>query len=309
MNKKYLLYFKKINMNPVNLNFLKKKFKVIEIESTSKVKKLKKKIKDKISVIYCDPSDYYSKTFLSGFNNLNILASSTTSKDFIEESYCERKKIKIVCLEKEDKFLKTITPTAEHVFGLILLLTRNYQDAIKSIEKGLFNRRKFGGYAMLSQLKIGIIGYGRLGKITKRISDGFKMRSYVCDVNKNNYKSSLITLFKNSDIISLHIPSKNNFNFFGKKLVKYFKKPFFLINTSRGDIVDENLIINLLKKKKILGYGTDVLKGEFFPNFQIKKNMIYKNRKKFKIIITPHIGGSTKDAWKRTEFQVIKKLI
>ena len=46
-------------------------------------------------------------------------------------------------------------------------LTRNYQDAIKSIEKGLFNRRKFGGYAMLSQLKIGIIGYGRLGKITK----------------------------------------------------------------------------------------------------------------------------------------------
>ena len=103
---------------------------------------------------------------------------------------------------------------------------------------------------MLSQLKIGIIGYGRLGKITKRISDGFKMKSYVCDVNKNNYRSSLITLFKNSDIISLHIPSKNNFNFFGKKLVKYFQKPFFLINTSRGDIVDENLIINLLKKKK-----------------------------------------------------------
>ena len=108
-----------------------------------------------------------------------------------------KEKIKIVCLEKEDKFLKTITPTAEHVFGLILLLTRNYQDAIKSIEKGLFNRRKFGGYAMLSQLKIGIIGYGRLGKITKRISDGFKMKSYICDVNKNNYRSSLKTLFKN----------------------------------------------------------------------------------------------------------------
>ena len=67
MNKKYLLYFKKINMSPENLNFLIKKFKVIEIESTSKVKKLKKKIKDKISVIYCDPSDYYSKNFFKWF--------------------------------------------------------------------------------------------------------------------------------------------------------------------------------------------------------------------------------------------------
>ena len=82
------------------------------------------------------------------------------------------------------KFLKTITPTAEHVFGLILLLTRNYYDAIKSIEKGLFNRRLFGGYAMLSKLKIGIIGYGRLGKIVKKISAGFNMRSYICDIRK-----------------------------------------------------------------------------------------------------------------------------
>ena len=59
----------------------------------------------------------------------------------------------------------------------------------------------------------------------------------------------------------------------------------------------------------ILGYATDVLNDEFSSNFKLKENIIYKNRKKFKIIITPHIGGSTKDAWKKTEYQVIKKLI
>jgi len=309
MSKKYLLYFKQIKMNKDNLSFLKKKFKLIEIENINKIKYLDSKVKDKISIIYCDPSNYYSGTLLSNFKNLKILASSTTSKGFIDEVYCSKKNIRIFCLENEKKFLKTITPTAEHVFGLILFLTRNYYDAIKSIEKGLFNRRLFGGYAMLSQLKIGIIGYGRLGKIVKKIADGFNMKSYICDIRRKDYKSSLKRLFKNSDIVTLHIPSKDNLNFFGKKLIKNFKKPFFLINTSRGDVVDEKLVINLLKNKKILGYGTDVLKDEFHPNFQLKKNIIYKNRKKFKIIITPHIGGSTKDAWKRTEYQVIKKLI
>ena len=308
MNKKYLLYFKKIQMDKSNLNILRKKFKVIEIENLKKINNLSKKTLKKISIIYCDPSNFYSKFYLAKFDNLKILASSTTSKGFIDEKYCMQKNIQIICLENEKKFLKNITPTAEHVFGLILILTRNYVSAINSVDKGIFNRKLFGGYAMLSELKIGIIGYGRLGKIVKKIADGFDMKSYVCDVKMKNYKSSLRNLFKNSDIITLHIPSKDNLNFFGKKFLKYFKKPFFLINTSRGDVVNEKFIIELLKRKKIIGYGTDVLDGEFSPNFQINKNIIYKNRKKFRIVITPHIGGSTKDAWKKTEFQVIKKL-
>ena len=127
-----------------------------------------------------------------------------------------QKNIQIIFLENEKKFLKNITPTAEHVFGLILILTRNYVSAINSVDKGIFNRKLFGGYAMLSELKIGIIGYGRLGKIVKKIADGFNMKSYVCDVKMKNYKSSLRNLFKNSDIVTLHIPSKNNLNFWKK---------------------------------------------------------------------------------------------
>ena len=61
--------------------------------------------------------------------------------------------------------------------------------------------------------------------------------------------------------------------------------------------------------KKIFGYATDVLNREFSSNFKIKKNIIFKNRKKYNIVITPHIGGSTIDAWQLTENRVIKKLI
>ena len=308
MNKKTLLYFKNINMDKANLSYLKKKFNVIETKNLDTSNKLDIFKKKKISLIYCDPSNYYSANYLKKFKNLKCLVSSTTSKGFIDNKYCKLKKIIIICLENEKKFLTKITPTAEHVFGLILLITRNYYKAIRSLDKGVFNRRPFGGYGMLSKLKIGIIGYGRLGKIVKKISQGFQMKSYVCDIKMKNYKSLLKKVIAQSDIITLHIPSKQNFKFFGKTIEKSIKKPFFLINTSRGDVVDEKIIINLLKSEKILGYATDVLYREFLPKFKLKENIIFKNRRNYNIVITPHIGGSTKDSWKLTEFQVIKKL-
>ena len=93
--------------------------------------------------------------------------------------------------------------------------------------------------------------------------------------------------------------SKKNFN---------FKKNFFLINTSRGEIVDERYIVSLLEKKIMIGYAADVIKDEFKDNFRLSKNILYKNRKKLNILLTPHIGGSTKDAWKITEKKVILEL-
>ena len=67
-------------------------------------------------------------------------------------------------------FLEKITPTAEHTLGLILMISRNYNSAINSVNNGKFNRRPFGGFKMLSKSSLGIIGYGRLGKLLNKIS-------------------------------------------------------------------------------------------------------------------------------------------
>ncbi len=308
MNKRKLLYFKNIKLDPSNYVILKNIFKIIQVENIKQASKLSFKEKKDISVVYCDPNYFYSSSFLEEFLNLKFLVSSTTSIGFIDKKYCVKKKIKIISLENDQKFLKSITPTAEHVFGLILLITRDYFKAINSVNLGKFNRRPFGGFGMLSKLKLGIIGYGRLGKIVKKIANGFGMKSYVCDTRLSNYKKSLKRIFKKSDIVTLHIPSEKNYKFFSQKKISFIKKPFFLINTSRGEIVDEKFVIKLLKSKKIIGYATDVLKNEFSPYFNLKNNIIYKNRNKLNILITPHIGGSTKDAWKLTEYRVIKKL-
>ena len=310
MNKKRLLYFKKINLDKSNYQKLISYFQTTSVKDLYQALKISKNIKDQVQIIYCDQRYYYSSIFLSKFKSLKFLVSSTTSTNFIDKKYCKIKKIKIISLENEKKFLTQITPTAEHVFGLILILLRNYIPAIKSVNSGKFDRRPFGGYKMLSRSTLGIIGFGRLGKLIKEIALGFKMQVITVDRNDKKYfAKKLKNLLQKSDIVTLNIPEKNNSNFFSDKIIRNFKNNFYLINTSRGEVVDEKFIINLLKKKVLLGYGTDVLTNEFKEDFDIKKNIIFKNKKRFNIIITPHIGGSTKDAWKLTENRVIERLI
>ena len=308
MTKDSLIYFKGANLNYKNLKILNNFFNIIKINEKNDIKKINNK--NKIKAIYCDQKNFLDRKFLKNFINLNFLVSPTTSTDFIDKSFCKKKKIEIISLESEQKFLKTVTPTAEHSLGLIIAISRNYYNAITSVKNNKFNRRLFGGYKMLSRSSLGIIGYGRLGKILKKMSKNIFSKIYTADIkSKKKYKSNLNKIFKKCDFVSLHIPSKKNYNFFSKKKLPIFSKPFFLINTSRGDVVDEQFIVKNLKNNMILGYATDVIKNEFKKDFLLKKNLFYKKMKKLNILITPHIGGSTYDAWFQTEKKVIDNLI
>ena len=308
MKKNKLLYFVGVSLNKSNLDLLRTKFNLIEVKNIKEALKIKNK--KRILVIYCDQNFFYDDIFLSYFSELQYLITSTTSVQFIDQKFCKNNKIKIISLENEQNFLSKITCTAEHSLGLMIAISRNYYKAIQSVVEGNFNRRPFGGIKMLSQSNLGIIGYGRLGKITKKICTPIFKNIFICDkkIDANLFKSNLKSVLLKSDFISLHIPSHNNLNFFSRKNIK-IKKKFFLINTSRGEVVSENFILKLFKKKILLGYATDVLAGEFNKNFQVKKNLIFRNLRKYNILITPHIGGSTKDAWKKTEYRVIQKLI
>lgn len=306
--KKSLVLFKSVNLGIQNYKKLKKNFSVVKVNSFLDINKIDKMTKDNVVAIYCSQLFNYNKN-LRVFKNLKFLISSTTATTFIDSKYCKEKKIKIISLEKETKFLNKITSTAEHVFGLILIISRNYLQAMKSVvTEGKFDRSPFAGFKMLSRSTLGIVGYGRLGKIVKKIALGFGMKVICADIKQNNFRENLTKILLDSDFVTLHIPYSFNKNFFSKKNIK-IRKPFFLINTSRGEVVDEKFIIYLLKKNFLLGYATDVLKNEFHENFKIEKNLIFKNLNKFNIIITPHIGGSTLDAWHLTQKRVINKFI
>jgi D-3-phosphoglycerate dehydrogenase len=196
---------------------------------------------------------------------------------------------------------------AEFTIGLIIALTRNIVLSNDLNKRSKAWIRPIGN--LLISLNIGIIGFGRIGAMVYRKLNALGVKNIYCyDIDirkkkelKNNFKN-LEFLLKNSNVLTFHIPSnKNNKNYINMKLLKKCKKIPYLINTSRGDIVNENDLIKAYRDKLIKGAALDVFKDE--PK-------INKNFKKISnFILTSHIAASTKVARKNMEFQCVESII
>ena len=138
-------------------------------------------------------------------------------------------------------FLSTVTPTAELTWGLILCLSRNIPAAIRDVEAGRWNRNGFIGRELYGA-HIGIIGYGRLGKMVASYALAFGMRVQVYDndpralVNLDSRIASveLEELMETSDVVTLHVPliAKNS-NLLSKDLISKMQATTLFVNTSR----------------------------------------------------------------------------
>ncbi len=234
-------------------------------------------------------------------NNIKYILSPTTGINHIDKKYFSDKKIKIITLQNEKKFLSDIAASTEFTITLILISLRKIKDFSK-----LKIRENFIGREIYKK-KVGIIGLGRIGNKVSKILKAFGASVYSYDVeNKKNNSSKVASLnyiLKNCDIITINIPlNKKNYNFLNKDKLKKLKKNCLLINTSRGEVVDEKQIIHLIKKKLIF-YSTDVIKNEHKQNI-----FTLKNYNKFdNFIYTNHIGGLTNESILKTDNFILNK--
>ena len=252
----------------------------------------------KIDFIFCNPNrqGYILNKKILQNSSIKLINTASTGTNHINLDDCKKLGIRVISLKK-------LPSTSELAFGLMISLLRNIPDAFNSVKrKKKWNYLPFIGKE-ISGLSLGIIGLGRLGKIMAHYGNSFGMSVNFYDPHKNSMKYKKITLkklFQNSDVISIHthVDEKTKY-LVNKDLLKYSKKNQIIINTSRGEIVNESDLVFSLKKKKILGYATDVLENEFDD---IKKSIIIRNMNKLNIIVTPHIGGMTLEgqlrAWK-----------
>jgi phosphoglycerate dehydrogenase-like enzyme len=290
--------------------------KIKYIPNPSKTK-LTKIIKN-YEVIFTNPNNtsvFLGREILSRANKLKIICTASTGTVHIDSTYTRQNKIKIISLKKEIPVLNKISSTAELAFLLTLSHVRNFIPSVNSVIKGKWDYYEYIGN-QLSSRKIGVLGYGRLGKKYVKYCSSFDSQIFVYDpykknkiknINKyNNIKEFLQTI----DILSIHIHAENNYNFINKNLFKYMKKDIIIINTSRGEVINEKDLFNFLKKNKKAKYATDVLSDE--SNY--KKNIIFQNRNidiiSDQLIITPHIGGMTtegKDIAYNHSFNLLKK--
>lgn len=311
-----MIYYETLNYQPENLKLLNENFEVIMLPNPLYDKL---EILNQANVIFAPLGYYCGRDKINQSPKLKVIASNTTGHPHIDINYAAQKGIQVITLKGHDEFLNTITPTAELTWGLIISLTRKIFPAYQSVLKGNWNRRPFGGVSMLSRMSLGVAGYGRLGRMVANYgkSFGMKVRYYDPFVENEDVGvfrvNTLVELVSTSDIITIHIPHEpETEGLFNKKIFTYFKKGAYLINTSRGELIDHDALLEYLKDGTLAGAALDVLDGEYKDGFKdnIKDHPVWKYAQEHSnLILTPHIGGSTIDAWKMTEEYTIKLIV
>jgi phosphoglycerate dehydrogenase-like enzyme/CMP-N-acetylneuraminic acid synthetase len=316
MKKFKLLYYSILKYQHDNYQYLQDNFEVIELESPSNDSN---EVLQDIDVILAPLGYLISKEKIDKCVNLKVIGSNTTGHPHIDVDYAISKKISVVTLKNEKEFLDTITPSAEFTWGLLLTLTRNIIPANQYVQKGKWDRRPFGGQSMLSRLKIGIVGLGRLGSLVSQYALAFRMEVFFYDPNiavgppRISKCNSLEDLVSQVDIVSLHVPhERETEGMFSKRIFNSFKKNSFFINTSRGELLDHSALLENLKNGRLSGAATDVFEGEFNPEFEKTFDshpLLNYAKNNTNLIITPHIAGSTIDAWFETERYTIQSIL
>jgi D-3-phosphoglycerate dehydrogenase len=125
--------------------------------------------------------------------------------------------------------------------------------------------------------------------------------------------ATLEELVSVSDIVTVHVPHEpETENLFNGPIFNCFQNGSYFVNTSRGELVDHGALLHALQSGKLAGAALDVIEGEFGPDFQdhvLEQPLIQYARTHSNLIITPHIGGSTTDAWGLTQEFTIRKVI
>lgn len=197
------------------------------------------------------------------------------------------------------------TPSvAQMVFAHVLNLTQHVAEHTQSVRAGDWSRSEDFCYwnfplVELAGLTMGIVGFGRIGRETAKLARAFGMQVIYHDISRAPVPSSeaqpvdLDTLFRDSDVVSLHCPlTQANRGFVNKQRLEMMKPGAFLINTSRGPLVDEPALAEALNAGRIAGAGLDVLCEE--PPRADNPLLCAKN-----CYITPHIAWATRSARQR----------
>lgn len=285
-----------------NLNKKFKIFKKIKILENPTYNEVLKIIKN-YHVIFTNPNMsnvLIDKKLITKGKNLICVTTASTGTVHVDKNFLNKKKIKLISLTKEYNTIKKISSTAEHALALTLAHIRNIIPATKSVKDGDWNYTKFIG-RQFTNLKIGIIGYGRLGVKYTKYMLALNSKVFVYDPLKKIKNSKIVQvkhikkIFKICDVVSLHMHiQRNTINMINSKLLSYAKDNLLLINTSRGELINEGDLIKFLNKNKKAKYATDVLNNEI--KNKKKSKILNEFKKNDQILITPHIGGMTTEA-------------
>ena len=248
-----------------------------------------------------------NKKILSNAKNLKFIGRLGVGLDNIDTEFCKSKNIHV-----QPATGMNADSVAEYVISSSMSLIKKIPMFHNGTVKGNWPRTTIKS-AEINGKCIGIIGLGTIGRKVADYSlkNGLNVLAYdpyikKLDDNEKNYKlSSLENVFKDADIISLHLPlTEETKNLINKSSFSKMQKQPIIINTSRGSVVNENDLIDAYDQNLISGFALDV-----FENEPIKKNLYERITPEMNCILTPHISGVTTESNIRVSNFIVKKAI
>jgi len=235
---------------------------------------------------------------------LQVIARAGVSVDNIDIEEATRHGIVVVHAPTGN----TIS-AAEHTIALMLSLARHIPQASAMLKSGIWQRTDFMGIEVRNKT-LGIIGLGNVGSEVARRARGLEMKLIAHDPfisvdHAHNLQVELVSLeqlLQESDFITLHLPlTKSTKRLIGAKELSLVKPTVRIINTARGDIIDEQALARAIKEKRVAGAAIDV-----FPTEPTTKSVLFENDN---VIVTPHLGASTTEAQAMVAKDVANQII
>jgi len=252
--------------------------------------------------------------FLQNAPNLQFIARSGAGMENIDESYCSEKNIQLFNAPEGNR-----NAVGEHALGMILTLFNQLVKSDTEVRKGKWDREGNRGIE-LDGKTIGIIGFGNNGSAFAKKLRGFDVKVLAYDKYKSGFgnqfvqESALEEIFRNADVVSFHIPQNEETLFMANDdFFSNFTKSIYLINLSRGKIVQTSALVNSLKSGKVLGACLDVLEYEktsFESFFEQELPVDFKYiLESDRTILSPHVGGWTHESYYKLSDVLADKIL
>jgi len=253
------------------------------------------------------------KKFIEKATNLQFIARVGAGLESIDCEYAKSKNIELIAAPEGNQ-----NAVGEHALGMLLSLLNNLNQANSEVKQGIWNREGNRGHELEGKT-VGLIGYGNMGKSFARKLRGFDVEVICFDIlanvsDENAKQVSLLELKQKSDVLSLHTPLTTETNkMVNTDFINAFSKPFWFLNTARGNSVVTEDLVKALQYGKILGAGLDVLeyeKASFETLFQ-ENNLpaaFQYLAKANNVLLTPHIAGWTFESHQKLAQVIVDKI-
>ena len=268
-------------------------------KSNSRDKDLANHIKD-CEIVVIRSATKLTKEVLDKAEQLKIIARCGVGIDNVDLDFAKSKNIFVTNSPSAN-----LISVVELTVALIISVSRKLSLADSHLKKGEWNRSQFLGYELYGKT-LGIVGFGKAGRLVADRMKSFGMSivfydPYVTDWNGSEESVELDNLLRTADVVSIHvIKSKDTENLISKDMLDLLKPSSIIVNTSRGGVLDEDYLFELLESEKIFGAGLDVYSNEPPENVDRYNGL--------NLVTTPHIGASTYEAQLKAGLETIENI-